>query len=106
MKRILIIVALTNALLLVAAMAFAHTPLCSCFDNGDGTVSCEGGFSDGSSASGVKMVVKDASGKVLINGKMSENSDFDFKKPKGAYTVIFDAGEGHVIEIPGKDIVE
>ena len=97
---------LAASLLLLAAPALAHTPLCSCFDNGDGTVSCEGGFSDGSSASGVGMIVKDGSGKVLIEGKMSENSDFDFEKPKGDYTVIFDAGEGHVIEIKGKDIVE
>jgi type 1 fimbria pilin len=106
MKKTMMLLAMSCVLLLMAASAFAHTPLCSCFDNGDGTVSCEGGFSDGSSASGVKMVVKDASGKVLIAGKMSENSDFDFEKPKGDYMVIFDAGEGHTIEIPGKDIVE
>lgn len=23
--------------------AFAHTPICNCFDNGDGTITCEGG---------------------------------------------------------------
>lgn len=106
MKKSLMILAISMGLLLVAATAFAHTPLCSCFDNGDGTVTCEGGFSDGSSASGVKMTVKDGSGKVLLEGKMSENSDFEFDKPKGDYLVIFDAGEGHQIEIPGKDIVE
>ena len=33
-----------------AGVALAHTPLCSCYDNGDGSVECEGGFSDGSSA--------------------------------------------------------
>lgn len=106
MKKSILFTALAASLMLLAVPALAHTPLCSCFDNGDGTVSCEGGFSDGSSASGVRMAVKDGSGKVLIEGKMSENSDFDFEKPKGDYTVIFDAGEGHVIEIPGKDIVE
>ncbi len=106
MKKTTMFAVLAGALLLLTVPALAHTPLCSCFDNGDGTISCEGGFSDGSSASGVRMAVKDASGKVLIEGKMSENSDFEFKKPGGDYTVIFDAGEGHVIEIPGKDIVE
>mgnify|MGYP000569079518 CR=1 FL=1 len=106
MKRTMLIIVAGSALLLMAASAFAHTPLCSCFDNGDGTVTCEGGFSDGSSAAGVQMKVKDASGKILIQGKMSKNSDFEFKKPKGDYMVIFDAGEGHKIEIPGKDIVE
>ena len=106
MRKPITFLALAGSLLLLAAPALAHTPLCSCFDNGDGTISCEGGFSDGSSASGVGMVVKDGSGKVLIEGRMSENSDFDFEKPKGDYTVIFDAGEGHVIEIKGQDIVE
>ncbi|MGD9123620.1 MAG: hypothetical protein PVG60_00935 [Desulfarculaceae bacterium] len=106
MKKTMMIIIAAGALLLMAASAFAHTPLCSCFDNGDGTITCEGGFSDGSSAAGVAMKVKDASGKILIKGKVSENSDFEFKKPKGDYTVIFDAGEGHTIEIPGKEIVE
>jgi hypothetical protein len=39
---------------LIVAQVWAHTPLCSCYDNGDGTVTCEGGFSDGSSAAGVQ----------------------------------------------------
>ena len=89
-----------------AAQAMAHTPICSCFDEGDGTVLCEGGFSDGSSASGVHMKVLDASGKIVTDGKMNEASEFSFKKPSGDYTVLFDAGEGHRIEIPGSDIVE
>jgi hypothetical protein len=69
-------------------------------------VSCEGGFSDGSSASGVKMYVKDGSGKVLQEGAMNADSEFNFKKPEGSYTVLFDAGEGHAVEINGADIVE
>ena len=88
-----------------AGRALAHTPLCSCYDNGDGTITCEGGFSDGSSASGVQMRVEDSGG-VLIKGKMDEDSEFTFDKPAGAYKVVFDAGEGHVIEIDGKEIVE
>jgi hypothetical protein len=92
--------------LILAAPALAHTPLCSCYDNGDGTITCEGGFSDGSSAAGVQMRVEDPSGKVLIEGKMGEFSEFTFDKPAGAYKVVFDAGEGHAIEIDGKEIVE
>ena len=91
--------------LALAAPALAHTPLCSCYDNGDGTVTCEGGFSDGSSAAGVRMYVE-AGGKVLIEGKMDDFSEFSFDKPAGAYKVVFDAGEGHAIEIEGKDILE
>ena len=86
--------------------AIAHTPLCSCYDNGDGTVLCEGGFSDGSSASNVGVFVKDGSGNVIVEGKMDANSEFEFNKPSGVYTVLFDAGEGHQIEISGDDITE
>jgi len=88
----------------LAGAALAHTPLCACYDNGDGTVLCEGGFSDGSSAAGVRMAVKDADGNVVIDAKMDENSEFTFDKPEGNYSVLFDAGEGHKIEIPAEEI--
>lgn len=91
---------------LVTGQVFAHTPLCSCYDNGDGTVFCEGGFSDGSSASGVKVRILDASDNALIEGAMNENSEFEFDKPDSDYKVVFDAGPGHSIIIDGKDIVE
>lgn len=94
------------ALTLATATAFAHTPLCSCYDNGDGTVLCEGGFSDGSSAAGVSIRVLDANDNVVIEGEMSEYSEFEFDKPDSDYKVVFDAGPGHDVEIAGSDIVE
>jgi hypothetical protein len=97
---------LAASALLFTANASAHTPLCSCYDNGDGTVLCEGGFSDGSSAAGVAMRVMDGSGNVVLEGEMSETSEFEFDKPEGDYKVVFDAGPGHNIEIDGSDIVE
>ena len=69
--------------LLLCGQALAHTPLCSCYDNGDGTITCEGGFSDGSSASGVQMRVEDNAGGILVKGKMDEDSEFTFDKPSG-----------------------
>lgn len=101
-------VSFTLLILLVmsVSVASAHTPLCSCYDNGDETVTCEGGFSDGSSASGVEMKVVDKQGKILIKGKMSEDSEYTFDKPSGEYTVLFDAGEGHAIEVDSKEITE
>jgi hypothetical protein len=104
-KRMLAIGLLVSAIFL-AGQVLAHTPLCSCYDNGDGTITCEGGFSDGSSAAGVKMRVLDGSGKVLLEGEMDEDSEFTFDKPSAPYTVEFDAGPGHVVEVDGKDIVE
>jgi hypothetical protein len=91
-------------LLLGSSSAWAHTPLCSCWDNGDGTVTCEGGFSDGSSAAGVGISVLDAAKAVIESGKMNETSEFTFNKPAGEYSVQFDAGEGHQIVIPGSQI--
>jgi hypothetical protein len=98
-------ISLLAGCMLLASQAWAHTPLCSCYDNGDGTITCEGGFSDGSSAAGVQMHVEQNGG-VLLKGKMDENSEFTFDTPADDYKVVFDAGEGHVIEIDGKEIVE
>ena len=91
---------------LAPVSASGHSALCSCFDNGDGTVTCEGGFSDGSSAAGVRIFVRDASDAAVARGKMDANSEFTFDKPQGHYTVIFDAGPGHQVEINGNAIVE
>lgn len=105
-KTLTILLAGLVLALFLRAQGFAHTPLCSCIDNGDGTITCEGGFSDGSSAAGVNMKVVDMSGKVLISGKMDEDSEFTFKKPDVPFKVILDAGPGHVVELKGEDITE
>ncbi len=86
--------------------AFAHSPILNCFDNGDGTITCEGGFSDGSSAAGVKMRITDSEGKDILEGKMNEDSEYSFNKPEGDYRVVFDGGEGHSLEVEGSKIVE
>lgn len=89
----------------MAPYAFAHTALMSCFDNGDKTVTCEGGFSDGSTASGVQFTVIQK-GKVIIEGKFGEDSQFTFEKPEGDYDARLFAGEGHEVIIPSKNIKE
>ena len=93
-------------LALGAAVAQAHNPICECFDNADGTITCEGGFSDGATAAGVPLRVIAASGRILIDGAMGERSDFTFDKPSERFRVEFDAGEGHVVQIDGRDIEE
>ena len=107
MKKTLIALAAALAFtVLLIPLSYAHTPLCSCSDEGDGTILCEGGFSDGSSAAGVKIRVVDSQGKVRIEGVMNEDSEFTFKKPDVPYTVIFDAGPGHLVKVPSTDITE
>jgi hypothetical protein len=86
--------------------AFSHNAICDCFLNDDGSITCEGGFSDGSSAAGIPVRVLDRDGKVLTEGAMSDKSEFSFAKPNVDFSVEFDAGEGHVIKIDGRDIEE
>lgn len=100
--RVVVMLVLTA----IAAVASAHNAICDCYDNGDDTITCEGGFSDGGKAAGVPLRVLDASGKVLVDGAMSDNSDFTFAKPKVDFRVEFDAGQGHVVTIDGRDIEE
>ena len=93
-------------LLAAAGSASAHSALCTCFDNGDGTVTCEGGFSDGSSASGVRMFIRQLDDKTLIRGRINADGEFTFEKPKGEYKVVFDGGPGHQVIVAGKEITE
>jgi len=92
-------------LLILSAPALAHTPLFACYDNADGTVLCEGGFSDGSSAAGVAIRVLGADRSVLLESQLNNLSEIEFDKPAGDYTAVFDAGEGHRLEIPSSRIL-
>jgi hypothetical protein len=85
--------------------AQAHTPLFDCFDNGDDTITCEGGFSDGSSAAGVAIRVLDAQGKVLEQGELDSAGSIMLKRPSGEFSVVFAAGEEHSLTVLGDDII-
>jgi hypothetical protein len=82
----------------------AHNAICDCFENNDGSITCEGGFSDGGKAVGVPIQVLDSAGKLLLEGVMDKTSSFRFARPKVAFRVKFNAGEGHIITIDGRDI--
>ena len=103
MKNSFLLITMSLAL---SVAAQAHNAICDCFDNADGTITCEGGFSDGSPAVGIALRVVDGTGKVLVEGEMGAQSDFTFAKPEIGYRVQFDAGEGHIIQIDGRDIEE
>ena len=89
---------------ILASSAQAHTPLFDCFDNGDETLTCEGGFSDGASAAGVGVRMLDGQGKVLEQGKLDAKGAISFKRPKGEFSVVFDAGAEHTLTVLGDDI--
>lgn len=85
--------------------AQAHTPYMACFDNEDGTITCNGEFSDGSSASGVSIRVEDEKEKIIYKGKMNEDGEYTFKIPEGKFTVVFDAGPGHIVKEKSENII-
>ena len=50
------------------------------------------------------MTVKAADGSVLTSGKIDENGEFSFEKPKVPFVVEFNAGPGHEVTVKGEDI--
>lgn len=102
MKKILLSAV---AVALMSQSVFAHTALMSCFDNGDETITCEAGFSDGSSASGVEFKVLQGD-KIVTEGKFDKDSAFTFQKPQGEYKARMFAGEGHEVIVNSKDIAK
>lgn len=100
-KAITAILAATLLLCLTGA-AQAHKPLLSVGDNQDGTISIEAGFSDGSSAAGHKIILKDEkTGAVISEMRVGEDGTLQLKKPSVPYTVTLDAGEGHIVTRTG-----
>lgn len=104
-KRMILGVGLAAGLLF-SGQVCAHSVLASCFDNGNGTITCEGGFSDGSSAAGMEVRVEDQQGKVLQSGKTDRFGEYSFKRPSVPFRFVFDAGPGHVMTIKGDDIAK
>ena len=94
----------TVTALLLNMPILAHSPLFDCYDNGDGTATCEGAFSDGSAAVGVGIRIELASGRILMQGEMDDASSYSFEMPDEEYSVYFEAGEGHEIVLFGDDI--
>ncbi|PJX26065.1 hypothetical protein CAP48_08600 [Advenella sp. S44] len=90
----------------VIPSAWAHNPVASCKAVGADKVLCKGGFSDGSAAPGVTLDVISYDEKVLLPGKLSEDSTLEFKKPDQEFYILFDAGPGHVVEIDQSEIAQ
>ena len=97
MKRIGFVFLLSVLMILSATATFAHSPILMCVEE-DGECECKGMFSDMSMAVGAKVVIKDDSGKVIREGKINQDGEYIFPVPKVHYTVIMDAGSGHVTD--------
>lgn len=97
MKRIGFACVLFVLTILFAATALAHSPILMCAEE-DGECECKGMFSDMSLAVSAKVIVKDDSGNVIREGKINKDGEYIFPIPKVHYTVIMDAGPGHVTD--------
>lgn len=103
MRKKLLALALGIVLCVMATAAFAHTPILNCYMD-ENFVVCEGGFSNGASAAGVKMTVRDSNKKVLLEGVLDENGMWRFERPEGDFEVEFNAGPGHVVIVTSDEI--
>jgi hypothetical protein len=56
-KKVNVLLSIAVLSVFLTATAFAHTPMLYVEDYGDGTIYLEGGYSDGSSASGVEILL-------------------------------------------------
>lgn len=95
--------ALATLLVLVfcASAAFAHTLFMSVIDNEDGTITVEGMYSTGAKASDTDVRLEGPNGKVLFQGRTDEFGELEITKPKTPYTIILDAGPGHMASEEG-----
>jgi len=97
--------AMSAALAVICSIAAAHAPILDCFLE-HGSVTCEAGFSDGSPITGRKIQVRDARGKVLLDGVFDKDNRYVFTPPVKDYSVIFLGGEGHDVVIHSSDIAK
>lgn len=105
MQRYFMSLIIAGGLILSASQAMAHSALLNCFDNADGTFTCQGGYSDGSSATGIRIVVMDMSGTMLQQAQLNADSEVVLPYPNGDFRVLFDGGSGHSVEITGDVIM-
>ena len=98
--------AAVSAVLLHIASASAHTALITCFDNGDATVTCEAGYSDGASSAGQVIRVSQTNKRLIIEAKFDKEGTYTFKKPDVDFYVEFIGDPSHLATFDGEDLVK
>lgn len=93
------------AFILLALPAFAHAALLSCYDNEDGTIDCEAGYSDGASAAGQQLMVLRDDRRLLHEFTFDQTGLVTFDKPEEGFVVEFHGDAAHVVTVYGEDII-
>lgn len=92
------------ALALSAWSASAHEPVARCYLLNESTVRCRGASNDGDEMPGARMKVFALDGAPLIEGKLTAQSTWTFKKPVQAFYVLFDTGPGLQVTVEQDEI--
>ncbi|MBE0497528.1 MAG: hypothetical protein IBX45_14015 [Campylobacterales bacterium] len=89
-------------LLLLPVGMFAHSLVVSAMDNEDGTMTIVGAFSTGESAAGALIRLEAlASGAVLFEKRLPDESELGVPIPREAYKIVLDGGPGHQASMEG-----
>jgi len=101
--RVAAVLGVTAAL---TAPALAHSPIMSCFENEDATITCEAGYSDGASAANQSFAAYSLDGRLLFEDVFSENGDYTFEVPDapGGYYLQFTGDEAHQVLVYDDEI--
>lgn len=79
-------------------MLFAHSLLLNVFDNEDNTITVEGVFNTGETATGAQVRLESLqSGELLYKKRLPDDSELTIKIPDEAYQIVLDGGPGHQI---------
>lgn len=95
-----------GSVMLVSAAASAHNALISCFDNEDGTITCEAGYSDGASSAGQVVRVLQTNKRLILEDKFKKDGTYTFKKPDVAFYVEFIGDAAHLATFDGDDLTK
>jgi hypothetical protein len=101
-----VVSAATILLMAGTGTASAHAPLLSCFDNENGTITCEAGYSDGAPAAGQLIRVREANGRLILESVFDTASAYSFDKPKSPFVVEFIGDPSHVATFDGEDLTD
>jgi hypothetical protein len=90
--------------LVLPGLASAHSLMLHCKPAAEGMVRCVGGFSDGSDAAGMSVLVKSYDERVLLKSTLASNSTLLFKRPAGEFFVRLEDGGEHSSEVDHTEI--
>lgn len=87
-KIILCILALT-------IQVFAHKLILNVLDNGDDTITIQGSYDTGQSATNAKVILQSLNGEILYEKRLPDESELTIKIPTQPYKIVLDGGIGH-----------